>query len=127
MENITIPATENSPEIDFNFIECKFLIKGMSYLEDAREFYDPITKNLASFFDANSVEAVEFSFELSYYNSSSARILFHLFDYLDNIAANDTKVNIIWRYFEDDDNMEEQGEELGEDLEKASFQLMSIS
>lgn len=127
MENIQILRTENSPEIDFNFKENKFLITGMSYLEDARDFFDPLSDKIEKHFNENMIKEAEFVFELAYYNSSSARIIFHLFDMLDALAKKGSSVKIIWRYFEDDDIMEEQGEELGEDLEHASFQLMSIS
>ena len=48
-----------------------------------------------------------------------------LFDILDS-AAEDNQVVINWHFEEDDDNMEELGEEFGEDLENAKFELKKI-
>lgn len=74
MENIQILRTENSPEIDFNFKENKFLITGMSYLEDARDFFDPLSDKIEKHFNENEIKEAEFVFELAYFNSSSAKI-----------------------------------------------------
>jgi hypothetical protein len=126
MENIQILATENSPEINFDFENSRFFISGMSYLEDAKDFYDPLTEKIENHFANNDFDVAEFTFEVSYFNSSSARIYFRLFEQLDRLAKDGANVNIIWRHLEDDDNMEEQGEDLGEDLEHASFQLVSF-
>jgi len=45
---------------------------------------------------------------------------------LDEAAENGNNVTINWAYDEEDDNMEELGEEFGEDLEHATFNLKVI-
>ena len=53
---------------------------------------------------------------------------FHLMimDKLEEAAVGGATVDVHWRYDVEDDNMKELGEELGEDLEKASFHLEEL-
>ena len=67
--------------------------------------------------------ACRFDFELIYFNSSSAKAIMTLMDKLEDAASAGANIDIHWRYDVEDDNMKELGEELGEDLEQASFQL----
>lgn len=125
MNNIQIEATERSPEIDFNFAENNFSMRGESYPEDVSEFFGEIMKQFYEYV-ADLVDAeITFTFELIYFNSSTAKVLMGLFDRLDEIAEEGNKVIINWYFEEDDDNMEELGEEFGEDLEHAEFNLVS--
>ena len=124
MNNIQIEATERSPEIDFNFAENNFSMRGESYPEDVSEFFGEIMKQFYEYV-ADLVDAeITFTFELIYFNSSTAKVLMGLFDRLDEIAEEGNKVIINWYFEEDDDNMEELGEEFGEDLEHAEFNLV---
>ena len=127
MENIKIDATERSPEIDFNFETNRFMIKGESYPEDVTAFYGPIIGQFDEYLDGLDNAEIAFDFELVYFNSSSAKILMGLFDTLDEVAEKGNKVVVSWAFEEDDDNMEELGEEFGEDLENAEFVLKKIA
>ena len=127
MENIFVGATERSPEINFDFGQNRFVLRGESYPEDVTAFFgDPIYK-LEEHFASLSGAEIEFEFELVYFNSSSAKVLMGLFDTLDETARNGNQVLIHWRYDEDDDNMEELGEEFAEDLENAIFKMVKIA
>lgn len=124
MNNINIEATERSPQIDFNFQESSFSIRGESYPEDVSEFYGDIIDQFNDYVSNLEEAEVTFDFELIYFNSSTAKVLMGLFDQLDEVASNGNKVVINWCYEEDDDNMEELGEEFGEDLEHAEFNML---
>ncbi len=124
MDNIKIEATERSPEIDFDFNSSRFAIRGESYPEDVSEFYGDVIDQFDGFVSSLEKAEVTFDFELIYFNSSTAKVLMGLFDQLDKVAGNGNKVVINWRYEEDDDNMEELGEEFGEDLVHAKFNLL---
>lgn len=126
MDNITIAATDRSPELNFNFAENSFFIKGESYPEDVTEFYGTSLKALESHLESLEDATVNFTFELIYFNSSSAKVLMSLFDMLEEAAEEGNTVNIEWIYEQDDDNMEELGEEFGEDLEEANFKMKAI-
>ena len=125
MENLTIEATERSPEIDFDFKNNIFSLQGESYPEDISEFYGPGSEPLEEHLNNCKGQEITFNFELIYFNSSSAKILMGLFDLLDETAENENSVTVNWYFVEDDDNMEELGEEFGEDLEHAVFNLIT--
>ena len=126
MENISIKSTDRSPEIDFNFDTNTFVVRGESYPEDVTEFYGGVLKALESHLSGLEGATVSFSFELIYFNSSSAKILMSLFDLLEETAEAGNTVNIVWVHEADDDNMEELGEEFGEDLEAANFKMKAV-
>jgi len=126
MDNILIAATERTPAVDFNFGTNTFSLKGESYPEDVTDFYGTALKTLEGYLEELDGGEVHFTFELIYFNSSSAKILMSLFDMLEEAAEEGNTVNILWVYEADDDNMEELGEEFGEDLEAANFKMKAI-
>jgi limonene-1,2-epoxide hydrolase len=67
---------------------------------------------------------ITFNFELIYFNSSSAKVLMDIFDVLEEAAENN-QVTVNWIYESDDDNIEELGEEFGEDLDAANFNMVA--
>lgn len=123
MKPLKIEATTRTPEIDFQFADNRFLVKGESYPEDITAFYGPVIGGLRDHFATVSGSSIEFTFELIYFNSSSAKVLMELFESLDAVASKGNTVRIIWICEEDDDNMQEMGEEFAEDLAQAEFQL----
>jgi hypothetical protein len=126
MNILAIPPTERSPEISFDFDNNVFTIKGESYPEDVKEFYGPFIEKLEKHLDALNKAEVKFTFEFVYFNSSTAKILMNLFDLLDATAMRGNKVHVSWGFEADDDNMQELGEEFGEDLEYATFKLVEM-
>lgn len=126
MDSIVIEATERSPKVEFDFDNGTFLLKGESYPEDVTEFYGTPLKSLESYLEGLDGGTINFTFELVYFNSSSAKIFMSLFDMLEEAAEDGNTVNVIWVYEADDDNMEELGEEFGEDLESANFKMKAV-
>ncbi|MBF0525545.1 MAG: DUF1987 domain-containing protein [Deltaproteobacteria bacterium] len=124
MGKLHIEATERSPEIDFDLETNVFSIRGESYPEDVAEFFGPVIKKLNGHLEALEHADVTFNLELVYFNSTSAKIFMSLFETLDSTAANGNRVVINWYYEEEDDNMEELGQEFGEDLEQAKFNMV---
>jgi SiaC family regulatory phosphoprotein len=126
MDALIIEKTERSPEINFDFDNNQYTIRGESYPEDVHEFYGSVMEKLEAHFGQLHGAEVNFNFELIYFNSSSAKILMNLFELFDETAENGNKVHVTWTYEEDDDNMEELGEEFCEDLEHATYTLHAI-
>lgn len=126
MENIIIAATERSPEVNFDFSKNKFQLRGESYPEDVNEFFGPVIEKFEDYLGNLEGGEISFIFEFIYFNSSTAKILMGLFDLFDEVAEKGNKVVVEWHYDEEDDNMEELGEEFGEDLETAEFVLKAI-
>ncbi len=126
MDNISIPAGERSPEIAFDFEANTFIIRGESYPEDVNAFYGPVMEQFEAHLGALEGSSLQFTFELIYFNSSTAKILIGLFEALDAAAETGNDVSVCWICEEDDDNMEEMGQEFGEDLVHAKFELKKI-
>lgn len=118
-----IAATERSPAIRFDYAQNDFLVAGESYPEDVNSFFGPLMETMETHLADLSDAAVKFVFELQYFNSSSAKVIMRLFDALEACAEAGNDVTVIWRHDIDDDNMQELGEEFGEDLEAATFAL----
>ncbi|MCW9034225.1 MAG: DUF1987 domain-containing protein [Alphaproteobacteria bacterium] len=126
MKNIKIEATEHSPEVDFNFKTNVFSLSGESHFKEVPDFFGPPINQLKEHLSSHNGVNITFNFELIYFNDSSAKILMELFEMLDEAAKKGSRVVINWVYDEDDGNTKEIGEELGEDLEHATFHLRSI-
>lgn len=126
MEILHIESTTRAPEISFDFENNTFSMRGESYPEDVIDFYGSIMEKLEEHLESLEDNTVNFSFELIYFNSSTAKILMNLFELLDETAERGNKVSITWAFEKDDDNMEELGEEFCEDLEYATYKLLTI-
>ena len=126
MDNLEISATETTPEIKFDFDSHFFLFGGESYPEHSDEFYRPILELIQKYSQNELESSATFVFKLTYFNSSSARVLMKLFELIDEMGEN-REVNIEWHYHEEDDTMEEFGEDFSDDIENANFKLISYS
>ena len=127
MDNIKLDPTKRTPGIDFNFAANTFAITGESYPEDVNKFFGPVIGQLEEHLQALKGGEVKVSFDLIYFNSTTAKILMGLFETLDEAAAAGNAVTISWGYAADDSNMEELGEEFAEDLEHAKFVMVPRS
>ncbi len=122
LEDLKIAAGDNTPAVEFLFNDNIFKLSGMSYMEDVRSFYDDMMEKLNTHFESLENGKVKFIFDLDYFNSSSSRVIFTLFERLDAVAEAGNTVAIEWHF--DDEDIGEEGEELAEDLENAEFQLI---
>ncbi|HEY5623404.1 MAG TPA: DUF1987 domain-containing protein [Gammaproteobacteria bacterium] len=127
MDNIKIAASERTPEVDFDFQNNVFILRGESYPEDVSAFFGPVVGQFEEHLSALEGATLRFDFEFIYFNSSTAKIVMGLLDKLEESAQNGNKVTVRWLYEEDDENMQELGEEFGEDLEHAEFRLEALS
>ncbi len=124
MEKINIEAAERSPKIICDWEKGEMLISGESYPENVTEFYGPVLASLEKFLRENKDKNFACTFELLYFNSSSAKVLMRIFDMFEEISnTNGHKIKVIWKVDEEDDNMRELGEEFAEDIENISFEI----
>lgn len=126
MDRLIIEPTENSPAVDFDFVAGRFAISGESYPENAAAFFSPVLQRLTGYLKARSEGEIAFTFELIYFNSSTAKVLMEIFDALEDAAGRGVAVAIDWRHDSEDDTMKELGEEFAEDLSKVVFNLVTI-
>lgn len=123
MKNIFIPASASSPEVDFRFDERLLSLKGEAYPENAALFWGELISAVRSFTENDaSRECITINVGLAYFNSSSTKMLFSLFDMLNEKAATGTPVTLNWYHDADDDTIYEFGQELCEDFTELDFQ-----
>lgn len=121
MEAMFVEGTESTPEIRVE-ASGRIALSGESFPENVTAFYQPFFDKLEELERSGTPLSVDF--RLIYFNSSSVKILFNLFDRLEELAANGRDVTVNWYYQEDDDTIMEFGEEFSEELEHVRFQLL---
>lgn len=122
MDNLYIEKTKSTPEINFNSQTHTLTMNGESYPENTVLFYEPIMQWLEEFI-TSATQDIVFNVELTYFNSSSSKVLMDIFELLDeNVNAN-RKITVNWLYDEEDESMEEYGEEFAEDVENITFNI----
>ncbi|CAM5395772.1 DUF1987 domain-containing protein [Eoetvoesiella caeni] len=122
MNNIFIAASASSPEVDFRFDERELSLKGEAYPENAAMFWSEIISAARRFLEQDSSQTpIAVSVALTYFNSSSTKMLFSLFDLLNEAAATGTPILLNWYHDEEDDTIYEFGQELREDFVHLTF------
>jgi hypothetical protein len=121
MDNFYIEATATSPEIDFRFDQNLLSMKGESYPENAAAFYAPIVEQLRGFLANREGATITANIALAYFNSSSTKMLFSIFDALDQSAEAGNRIEVNWYYEEEDETIFEFGEELKADFTSIVF------
>jgi hypothetical protein len=121
MDNLFIAATTTSPEIDFRFDQHRLSIKGESYPENAAAFYAPIIDTMRKYLAESTGASITIDVALTYFNSSSTKMLFSIFDALDQAAQSGSRVSMNWYRDEEDETIAEFGEELKADFDAIEF------
>ncbi len=108
--NLYIPSSHNTPEIDFNLETGIFKICGKSVMEDVEAFFEPVIEWLEENIEKSAVP-LRFIFNLEYFNiASSKRLLFILY-LINDVHLRQKEVSIEWIFNENDDDMKEVGED----------------
>ena len=127
MESFYLARSPRAPEVAFDFAANHFLLRGESYPEDVSAFYGPLVTQLKQHLQTQKNANITFNFDIIYFNSSTAKVLLGLFDFLDTIAMQEgNQVTIYWQHRTEDEGMIEIGEEFAEDLQHAQFVLQAI-
>jgi hypothetical protein len=123
MDILKIEPTKFIPEIRFDPNAGLLEIKGNSYPENTAEFYAPVISWLEDYLSEPADRRAVVNVELTYFNSSSSKVLMNIFDMLENAAKKGAKIQVNWIYDPEDENILEFGEEFQEDFENAEFRL----
>lgn len=121
MNNLYIAATTTSPEVDFQFDQNALILRGESYPENAAAFYAPIIERLRAYLESRSDSVITVQVTLTYFNSSSTKMLFSVFDALDRAASSGNRVLVRWYRDAEDETILEFGEELQADFKAIEF------
>jgi len=124
MENLSIQETKYTPQIELNKDTGIISMEGKSYPENTFEFYEPVMKWLEVYFDGNAQEKTTVNLEIIYFNSSSSKLFFDLFDLLEE-ASEEHSIQINWIYDEENESALEAGEDFKEDFETLTINLLT--
>lgn len=124
MENIIIPPSERTPEINFDFANGRLGIRGEAYPENASTFFGPVLTALHMYFQMKPNHNVVMDIEMEYFNSSSAKALMNIFKIMDEAVEAGTRAVVRWHCDKGDDIMQEFGEDFSEDLQFLSFEVV---
>lgn len=89
-------STKITPEVLLDQQNQKFIIKGRSFPENTIEFYQPILQWIQQYIE-NPNESSVFEFDMEYFNSSSARIVYKILLMLEKIQ--DKGKNVVCRWY----------------------------
>jgi len=121
MQSLYISPTKNTPEINFSPEENIFYIKGTSSPEDVRDMYYPVIEWIRIFVDdiifgEGAVYTIEkplkLQIDLEYFNSSSAKFLYDIFNDLKRLNASQIPYLVEWLYEEQDTDMLDAGQDI---------------
>ena len=134
MNILQIAKGEFTPEILFNPETHTFKMEGVSRPENVSEFYTEVLEWITTYESelyknhvlGGKKFGLSFSFQFSYFNSASSKMIFNLLECLVRIKAMGYSTNIFWYYEEGDDQMREDGEELSEAIE-IPFTISEVS
>ena len=124
MDSLIIEETKYTPSIKLDGKKGVISIVGKSYPENTFEFYEPVMKWLEDYFDGNAQDITLLNFEIIYFNSSSSKLFFDLFDLLEEMRESNV-ININWIYDAENESALEAGEDFKEDFEDLNFTLVS--
>jgi hypothetical protein len=129
MQNLVLAGTEYTPLINFDSNQNILTITGNSYPEDTTTFYAPIFSWLHAYFQQVSQETdVIFNIELAYFNSSSSKVLFDLFDLINQKAFNQAiPIDVYWRYDPEDEDTLEYGRDFETEFRAIVFHFAENS
>ncbi|MCZ4060222.1 DUF1987 domain-containing protein [Pantoea sp. LMR881] len=122
MQTIQLTATDCTPAVEFDFAAQRFSLRGESWPENAAAFYRPLQSALEAWQPQPDFPA-EVNIALSYFNSSSTKMLFGLFDQFNQRAQGGCNIVLNWYFDAEDDVSEEFGEELSLDFTALDVQL----
>lgn len=123
MQEFFLEATQYTPEIHLN-PNGTFSMKGKSYPENTFEFYKPVMEWIEEYVVNNKSNTITVNMEIIYFNSSSSKLFFDLFDLLDE-NRNNRKITVNWLYDEENESAMEAGQDFAEDFEELHIELIA--
>ena len=124
MEALILEGSTDTPGVNFDKNSDELIIKGSSMPEDVKEFYSPIMNWIDAYFESPN-DITKFVFEMVYFNTASSKMILDIMYKLKDGIDNGNNVEVTWKYYEDDEEMMEAGEDFAEIVEMP-IELVSI-
>ena len=109
ISELHIEKEQYTPLIKYVEGDNLLIIEGKSISEDPYTFYQPLFNWTEEF--VNSPFQLTVDFNLEYFNTASSKMIY---DFVKNIFEAEIKPNFIWKFMEDDEDIEEYGDYLRE-------------
>lgn len=126
MKDIYLARTSHSPEVDFQFSCNTLSLSGEAYPENANEFFHPILSGLEKYLHSVDGQDIEFHFRLTYFNSAATKMLYNMFELLNESASISNRIVLNWYHDEEDDTILEFGEGIKDDFGALDFRPIAI-
>lgn len=127
MQDIYVARTNQSPEVDFRFSEHKLQMTGEAYPENANAFFLHILTSLENYLSSADGQTIEFNFKLTYFNSASTKMLYNMFELLNESSSKNNHIILNWFYDEEDDTIQEFGEGVQDDFQALEFRPVVVT
>lgn len=120
MNTIEIEATRLTPYVKVDAENGRVILSGRSSPSNPLEFYTPI---ITAFQHTHISETIHVDFKLEYFNTSSTKCLFMIFQRLGELKKKGYDVRVDWYAEEDDFDLIETGEDF-EELSELDFNFI---
>lgn len=127
MQDIYVARTNQSPEVDFRFSEHKLKMTGEAYPENANAFFLHVLTGLENYLSSTDGQTIEFNFKLTYFNSASTKMLYNMFELLNESSSKNNHIILNWFYDEEDDTIQEFGEGVQDDFQALEFRPVVVT
>ena len=114
MNDISIPGTQSSPELQSDWNAGRLVMRGDSYPENAHELFRQIFEWINAFLD-EAGRPLHLELHLLYLNTSSIKALMDVFDVLEDAHREGKPVSVTWQYDAKNERVYELAEEFKED------------
>lgn len=126
MESLKIKGDKNSPEVTFEPYSGFLLIKGKSNLENPTKFFEPLLNWVENYSKEPAIKTT-FRVEFEYFNSSSAKHIMRIFQYLEHISKLPKKQVVVqWCHDDNDHSMQESGEDF-QSMINLNFEFVKLN
>ncbi len=124
MENLNLEETKYTPKIVCDAQKGEISLSGKSYPENTFEFYAPVMNWIENYFDGAVKEKTTVNMEIVYFNSSSSKLFFDLFDLLESQSSSHA-IEVNWIYDGENESAQEAGEDFVSDFESLKINLVA--
>lgn len=122
MNDLTINADKDTLNISCDSATGIIAMKGVSYPQDAADFFNPVFDWLENYINTISGQVI-LNLHIDYLNTSSTKCLFDFIDRMEEYYKQGNEVQVNWYYESDDEDIKETGLEFREDI-KLPFSVL---
>lgn len=109
MSMMRTEATEQTPSVIYEAEQNTLRLEGRCIPENAAEFFSPVIAFVHG--RVASGQPLTLSIKLDYFNTSSSRQLYQLFQNLQAAQQKGAEVKVLWRYAAHDEELLESGQD----------------